>query len=318
MEINLDEFARLCNVIALKFEEKDSQSIFEKCPNIYHSPASKKLRHFIRSPTFEYIIVFILLVNLVAVIVETTLDVQNNSAQIFWQKAETIFGWLYAIEMALKVYTYGCENYWRDGKNQFDFCITCFIGIEEITTLVCPHGLTFMSNGNCSLGGVVNTGNPKLHQTDLAGYDYLLFNFNDYPNGMVTLFNLLMMGIWSPLMQSYKELTGTSWTYVYFFSFYVIAVPWLLNLIVVFVLEAFQAEMNLEASTRIVDGEDKEERRGQRRPVGAKTRSPNWMIFTVACLGLNEHSASIHKFVHFPGCFMQYCLQKSNFGPGGG
>nr|XP_009766842.1 PREDICTED: two pore calcium channel protein 1A-like isoform X7 [Nicotiana sylvestris] len=112
MEINLDEFARLCNVIALKFEEKDSQSIFEKCPNIYHSPASKKLRHFIRSPTFEYIIVFILLVNLVAVIVETTLDVQNNSAQIFWQKAETIFG------------------------------------IEEITTLVCPHGLTFMSNGN--------------------------------------------------------------------------------------------------------------------------------------------------------------------------
>ncbi|XP_016516190.1 two pore calcium channel protein 1B-like [Nicotiana tabacum] len=135
---------------------------------------------------------------------------------------------------------------------------------------------------------------------------------------MVTLFNLLMMGIWSPLMQSYKELTGTSWTYVYFFSFYVIAVPWLLNLIVVFVLEAFQAEMNLEASTRIVDGEDKEERRGQRRPVGAKTRSPNWMIFTVACLGLNEHSASIHKFVHFPGCFMQYCLQKSNFGPGGG
>ncbi|XP_016516188.1 two pore calcium channel protein 1A-like isoform X3 [Nicotiana tabacum] len=115
MEINLDEFARLCNVIALKFEEKDSQSIFEKCPNIYHSPASKKLRHFIRSPTFEYIIVFILLVNLVAVIVETTLDVQNNSAQIFWQKAETIFG------------------------------------IEEITTLVCPHGLTFMSNGNWEL-----------------------------------------------------------------------------------------------------------------------------------------------------------------------
>lgn len=37
-------------------------------------------------------------------------------------------------------------------------------------------------------------------------------------------------------------------------------------------LEAFQTEMNLEASTRIVDGEDKEERRGQRRPVGAKTR----------------------------------------------
>nr|XP_018623339.1 two pore calcium channel protein 1A-like [Nicotiana tomentosiformis] len=130
-----------------------------------------------------------------------------------------------------------------------------------MATLVCPHGLNFMSNGNwirylliarmlrfirllmhierfrafvttfltlihcllpylgtifcilciyCSLGlqffgGIVNTGNPKLHQTDLVGYDYLLFNFNDYPNGMVTLFNLLVMGIWSPLMQSYKD-----------------------------------------------------------------------------------------------------------------
>ncbi|XP_059284064.1 two pore calcium channel protein 1B-like isoform X2 [Lycium ferocissimum] len=326
--INLDEFARLCNVIALKFEEKDSRSIFETCPKLYHSPASKKLKDFIRSPTFESIIVFILLVNFVAVIVETTLDVQNNSAQIFWQKAENIFGWLYVIEMALKVYTYGFENYWRDGKNQFDFCITCVIVTEEMTTLVGPHGLGFMSNGNwirylliarmlrfirllmhierfhafvttfltlihcllpylgtifcilciyCSLGlqifgGIVNIGNPKLPKTDLAGYDYLLFNFNDYPNGMVTLFNLLVMGIWSPLMQSYKELTGTSWTYVYFFSFYLIAVLWLLNLIVVFVLEAFQAEMNLKASTRSVDGDKKEERREQRRPVGAKTR----------------------------------------------
>ncbi|KAK4368563.1 hypothetical protein RND71_012355 [Anisodus tanguticus] len=111
-KINLDEFARLCNVIALKFEEKDSMSIVEKFPKFYHSPASKKLRDFIRSPTFEYIIVFILLVNFVAVIVETMLDVQNNSAQIFWQKAENIF-------------------------------VT-----EEITTLVGPHGLTFMSNGN--------------------------------------------------------------------------------------------------------------------------------------------------------------------------
>ncbi|KAJ8568951.1 hypothetical protein K7X08_032688 [Anisodus acutangulus] len=225
-KINLDEFARLCNVIALKFEEKDSMSIVEKFPKFYHSPASKKLRDFIRSPTFEYIIVFILLVNFVAVIVETMLDVQNNSAQIFWQKAENIF-------------------------------VT-----EEITTLVGPHGLTFMSNGNwirylligrmlrfirllmhierfhafvttfftllhcllpylgtifcilciyCSLGlqifgGIVNMGNPKLHQTDLAGYDYLLFNFNDYPNGMVTLFQFISDG---NLVTVDAELQGT-------------------------------------------------------------------------------------------------------------
>ncbi|KAF8388566.1 hypothetical protein HHK36_027241 [Tetracentron sinense] len=53
----------------------------------------------------------------------------------------------------------------------------------------------------CSLGlqifgGIVNSGNSDLQGTDLADNDYLLFNFNDYPNGMVTLFNLLVMGNW--------------------------------------------------------------------------------------------------------------------------
>ncbi|KAK4368947.1 hypothetical protein RND71_012739 [Anisodus tanguticus] len=117
--------------------------IFEACPSFYHSPASGKLRDFVRGAMFECIIVFILLVNLVAVIVETTLDMQNNSAQTFWQKVEIAFD------------------------------------IEEMTTLADLDGLNFMSNGNC----------------------YLLFNFNDYPTGMVTVFNLLVMGIWAPVMQ---------------------------------------------------------------------------------------------------------------------
>ncbi|KAF3643496.1 Two pore calcium channel protein 1A [Capsicum annuum] len=328
-KINLDEFDRLCNIIALKFEEEDSLSIFEKCPNFYHSPASEKLRGFIQSTKFENIIVFVLLVNLVAVIIETMLDMQDNSAQTLWQKIEISFGWLYVIEMALKVYTYGFGNYWRDGKNQFDFCITCFIVIEEMTILVDLDALNALSNRNwiryllitrmlrfvrllihirrfrafvatflrlmysllpywgtifciiciyCSLGlqifgGIVNTGNPNLNQTALASYDYLLFNFNDYPNGMVTLFNLLVMGIWPPVMQSYKELTGTSWTYSYFFSFYLIAALWLLNLIMVFVLEAFRVENeDIELSARRMDDEDKDERSEQRRTVGTKNR----------------------------------------------
>ncbi|KAF8388558.1 hypothetical protein HHK36_027233 [Tetracentron sinense] len=58
----------------------------------------------------------------------------------------------------------------------------------------------------CSLGlqifgGIVNSGNSDLQGTDLADNDYLLFNFNDYPNGMVTLFNLLVMGNWQAWMQ---------------------------------------------------------------------------------------------------------------------
>ena len=37
-------------------------------------------------------------------------------------------GWLYVVEMVLKIYAYGFENYWRDGQNRFDFIITLVIG----------------------------------------------------------------------------------------------------------------------------------------------------------------------------------------------
>ncbi|EEF44430.1 conserved hypothetical protein [Ricinus communis] len=48
--------------------------------------------------------------------------------------------------------------------------------------------------------------------------------------------------------QSYRVLTGNSWTLAYFISFYLITVLLLLNLVVAFVLEAFFAEMELEKS----------------------------------------------------------------------
>ncbi|CAL0323640.1 unnamed protein product [Lupinus luteus] len=329
VKINKDEFADICNAIALKFQKEECLSYFEYLA-FYHSPTSKKLKAFVKSPMFGYLVSFILLLNLGAVIVETTLDIQNSSAQKVWQVVEFIFGWIYVIEMALKVYSFGFENYWRDGQNRFDFIITLIIVIGETITFASSDGQTFFSNGEwirylllarmlrlirllmhvkqyrgfvatfltlipslmpylgiifcvmciyCSLGvqtfgGMVNAGNPKLEATDLADNDYLLFNFNDYPNGMVTLFNLLVMGNWQAWMQSYKELSGTSWSYAYFISFYLITVLLLLNLVVAFVLEAFFAEIDIESS-ETCDEQDKEVEgdKLRRRSVGTKTRS---------------------------------------------
>ncbi|KAL4620409.1 hypothetical protein ACB092_06G151900 [Castanea dentata] len=329
-KINLNEFSDLCNAIALKFQKEECESCFEYFPSVYNSPCSKKLKGFVRSPRFGYIISFILILNLFAVIVETTLDIENNSAQKVWQEVEFVFGWIYVLEMALKIYSFGFENYWRDGQNRFDFMITWIIVIGETLTFVAPQGLSFLPNGEwirylllarmlrlirllmyvkryrafiatfltlipslmpylgtifcvlciyCSLGvqifgGIVNAGSASLDRTELSDDDYLLFNFNDYPNGMVTLFNLLVMGNWHIWMQSYKELTGTAWSLTYFVSFYLITVLLLLNLIVAFVLEAFFAEMELESSENIEE-QDKEVQGGKdrRRSVGTKSRS---------------------------------------------
>lgn len=332
VKINKDEFADICNAIALRFQKEDVRSYFDYL-GIYHSPTSKRLKAFVKSTMFGYIVTFVLILNLVAVIIETTLDVEDSTAQKAWQVVEFTFGWIYVMEMILKVYSYGFENYWRDGQNRFDFVITVTIAIGETIDFASPDdGLPLFTNGEwirylllarmlrlirllmyvkrfrsfvatfltlipslmpylgtifcilciyCSLGvqifgGIVNAGNPDLEATDLAANDYLLFNFNDYPNGMVTLFNLLVSdGVWDELMESYKDLTGTSWTYVYFISFYLITVLLLLNLIIAFVLEAFFAEIDLEAA-EIGDGNDKEvagERYPRRRALGTKSRS---------------------------------------------
>ncbi|KAL9158963.1 hypothetical protein ABFS82_08G103400 [Erythranthe guttata] len=324
VKINLDEFYDLSHAIGLRFQKENSEPIFESCPAFYNSPASVMLKDFIRCPKFGYIIAFILIMNFAAVVIETTLDIQENSGQEAWQKVEFVFGWIYVLEMALKVYAYGFVNYWRDGQNRFDFVITWVIVIGETATFLSPSGQTFLSNGEwirylliarmlrlirllmhvkqyrafvatfltllpslmpylgtifcimciyCSLGvqifgGLVYDGNPNLTGTDLEDSDYLLFNFNDYPNGMVTLFNLLVMGNWQAWMQSYKELTGTAWSYAYFISFYLITIVLLLNLVVAFVLEAFFAEMDLET-----DSGEEEKGTGRRRNIGTKSRS---------------------------------------------
>ncbi|XP_017971414.1 PREDICTED: two pore calcium channel protein 1 isoform X2 [Theobroma cacao] len=145
-KINLDEFTDLCNAIGLRFQKEDSPSLFERFP-IYRSPFSENLKAFVQSPKFGYIVSIILILNLFAVIIETTLDIENNSGQKVWQEVEFVFGWMYVLEMALKVYAFGFENYWRDGQNRFDFLITWIIVIGETITFATPDGLDFFSNG---------------------------------------------------------------------------------------------------------------------------------------------------------------------------
>ncbi|KAL8506571.1 hypothetical protein ACS0TY_017457 [Phlomoides rotata] len=330
VKINLEEFDDLSHAIGLRFQKEEIEPIFlDCCPTFYKSPASQELKEFVRGPKFGYIIAFLLILNFLAVVIETSLDIADSSAQQVWQTVEFIFGWVYVVEVLLKVYSFGFMNYWSDGQNRFDFIVTWVIVIGETATFISPNGSTFLSNGEwirylliarmlrlirllmhvqqyrafvatfltlipslipylgtifcvlciyCSIGvqifgGMVNAGNPNLSETDLDDNDYLLFNFNDYPNGMITLFNLLVMGNWQAWMQSYEVLAGTAWTHVYFVSFYLITVLLLLNLVVAFVLEAFFAEMDLESSEKSDNAETKQEKVGGRRLAGTKTRN---------------------------------------------
>lgn len=37
-------------------------------------------------------------------------------------------GWLYVLEIALKIFSVGFDKYWMEGQNQFDFVVTWVIG----------------------------------------------------------------------------------------------------------------------------------------------------------------------------------------------
>ncbi|KAJ9562904.1 hypothetical protein OSB04_008064 [Centaurea solstitialis] len=89
-KINPEEFNDLCNAIALKFQKEDTEPWLKKFP-FYNSSLSETLKGLVRSPKFGNGVAVLLLLNLVAVIIETTLDIQNNSGQKFWQKLEFIF-----------------------------------------------------------------------------------------------------------------------------------------------------------------------------------------------------------------------------------
>ncbi|KAK8655267.1 hypothetical protein V6N13_107855 [Hibiscus sabdariffa] len=274
-KINLDEFTDLCSAIGLRFQKEETPPFFERF-QFYRSPFSENLKAFVRGPKFGYMIIL----NLFAVIIETTLDIENNSGQKVWQEVEFVFGWIYVLEMALKVYSFGFANYWREGQNQFDFLITWIIVIGETITFATPHGLSSFSNGEwiryLLLARMLRLIRLLMHvqsyRAFVATFLTLLPSLMPY---LGTIFCVLC--IYCTIgVQSYKEFTGTSWTFVYFISFYLITVLLLLNLVVAFVLEAFFTEMNLETSGTGEEADDQKcagSGKGRRRLAGTKRRS---------------------------------------------
>ena len=51
-----------------------------------------------------------------------------SSKDAWWGASYALTGWLYVVEMLLKVVVYGFHNYWRSAQNRFDFVITVTVG----------------------------------------------------------------------------------------------------------------------------------------------------------------------------------------------
>jgi len=261
----------------------------------------RRLQLAVFSTRFEWGINGLLVLNFFTIIVETHLGLipGYQSEQSTLQSLEQALTVVYFIEMMLKVWAYGWDDYWYPLQNKFDFTITWMVTIIQMIIVV-PNGIDsrsviryaqlcrilrivrlleyvpqyrviintaavvipslsqlifamfcllylFAILGVQLFGGMVKDrgNNPKLHGTGYESSGYESFNFNDFGSGMVVLFNILILNDWYSFMDCYVALTGTRLTRIYFFLFWIVAVVYMLNLVVAFILEAFIAQMAL-------------------------------------------------------------------------
>ena len=90
-------------------------------------------------------------------------------------------------------------------------------------------------------GGMVYAENPDIYKTLNVPYSYVYNNFNDFPSGLVTLFELMVVNNWWVIAQTFLDVTNNYYRW-FFIMFYLTAVIIVLNLLVAFVIDMFNSQ----------------------------------------------------------------------------
>jgi len=69
--------------------------------------------------------------------------------------------------------------------------------------------------------------------------NYVIFNFNDFGSAFVTLFVILVQNNWHLVTLIYTTLNGSLLVYLFFISFYVLAVIAILNIVLAFIIDIY-------------------------------------------------------------------------------
>lgn len=122
--------------------------------------------------------------------------------------------------------------------------------IKLIPTFGILLGVMFTLFYSFSILGVALFGGKIYHTSPYIINDinipkfYVYNNFNDFPTGMITLFELLVVNNISIIVEMHINVT-TKLHRVFFVSFYVLAVMIAMNLMVAFVLEIFNSQWEI-------------------------------------------------------------------------
>ena len=173
--------------------------------------------------------------------VEIALVVPNGFDQGVWLKWLIVMRVLRLTRLLIKVRLYKV------------IISTFFELLPSLFPLLCAFGCivsVFATYGVQQFGGLSYRGNPRLEGTTYAEAEYYDLNLNDFPSALVMLVCQCIVNNWFVVMDGYAAMTGNEFTRLYFISFYFIATVFVLNLVVVVILDAAMAI--IEADTPII------------------------------------------------------------------
>jgi len=173
--------------------------------------------------------------------VEVALVVPNGFDQGVWLKWLIVMRVLRLTRLLVKVRLYKV------------IISTFFELLPSLFPLLCAFGCivsVFATYGVQQFGGLSYRGNPRLEGTSYAEAEYYDLNLNDFPSALVMLVCQCIVNNWFVVMDGYAAMTGNEFTRLYFISFYFVATVFVLNLVIVVILDAAMAI--IEADTPII------------------------------------------------------------------
>merc|ERR1719174_505543 len=141
--IDREEFGDLAKVLSLRFEKVRKPWLHRKAPRLWMSCKLHRVKEFILHPHFEIGIDILLVISVIALVAETwpfLVGHEEERPNVFtWDEASDIgFTLLFAVEMLLKIFLIGWQQYWEKMHNRFDALATTG-GLGAIIYVVWPN-----------------------------------------------------------------------------------------------------------------------------------------------------------------------------------
>jgi hypothetical protein len=100
-------------------------------------------------------------------------------------------------------------------------------------------------------GGLIYPENPDLFNDADINILYTYLNFNDFANGLLTLFIVLLESNWADIVSMFEDVSNL-WTRLFFSSFFIFGVFICMNLMVAFILDIFETQSEYEKSKAVL------------------------------------------------------------------